>query len=275
MVHVPDITSNLVQLQDGVWTSPSVSKVSFPDTAPSNALKFQHHSLWVKHRVNCLVQVLKQYPPPGPLYDVGGGNGLLAAAFQNAGFEAVVVEPLLESARNARSRGLQVICSTLQEVGFQAHTLPALGMFDVLEHIDEDLDVLKYLRSLLRMDGRLFLTVPAYRFLWSTTDDHAGHKRRYTEGELKRKLGRAGFRLEYATYLFSFYVLPMFFLRTVPTILGLRRKHKPEINVREHLATSGALAPLIQWFGKREMGRIKTHRRIPFGSSCLIVARPG
>ena len=46
---------------------------------------------------------------------------------------------------------------------------------------------------LLRPGGRVYLTCPAYGFLWSVEDDYAGHRRRYTRRSLGATLRSAGF----------------------------------------------------------------------------------
>ena len=56
--------------------------------------------------------------------------------------------------------------------------------FDVLEHISEDEQFLRDVKKLLKPDGHILLTVPAYQFLWSELDRVLGHKRRYTRKEI-------------------------------------------------------------------------------------------
>ena len=61
-----------------------------------------------------------------------------------------------------QGRGLtSVICSTLQDAGFKPGTVPAAGLFDVLEHIEDDVGFLKTLNEILVPKGRVFLTVIA------------------------------------------------------------------------------------------------------------------
>jgi hypothetical protein len=50
--------------------------------------------------------------------------------------------------------------------------------------------------------------VPAFMWLWSHNDDINAHVRRYTAGELRRKLHAAGFRVRRMTYN-NFLVFPM------------------------------------------------------------------
>ena len=52
-------------------------------------------------------------------------------------------------------------------------------MFDVLEHIEEDFETIEILRTYLKDDGIMLITVPAYQWLYGTHDKFLHHKRRY------------------------------------------------------------------------------------------------
>ncbi len=51
--------------------------------------------------------------------------------------------------------------------GLRIALIGAIGLFDVLEHIENEAGFLKQLREVLKTGGRLYLTVPAFRWLWS------------------------------------------------------------------------------------------------------------
>ena len=72
-----------------------------------------------------------------------------------------------------------------------------IGMFDVLEHIPEELETLVALREALAPGGRLMLTVPAHQYLWSYFDEAAHHCRRYSSQEIRDRLVEAGFEVEF------------------------------------------------------------------------------
>jgi SAM-dependent methyltransferase len=68
----------------------------------------------------------------------------------------------------------------------------AICLFDVLEHIDEDSETLTKLINHLKPTGKIFITVPAYQWLWSAHDDFNHHKRRYTKRNLSNLLKKTG-----------------------------------------------------------------------------------
>jgi 2-polyprenyl-3-methyl-5-hydroxy-6-metoxy-1,4-benzoquinol methylase len=68
---------------------------------------------------------------------------------------------------------------------------------DVLEHIDDDRCAIRRIYNLLKPNGCLILNVPSYKFLFGKHDFSLGHKRRYSDSELKTKLEESGFKVEY------------------------------------------------------------------------------
>ena len=62
-----------------------------------------------------------------------------------------------------------------------------VGAFDVLEHLVEDEKALAQMFNAARPGGGLLVTVPQQRYLWSASDEHAMHQRRYSRAELREK----------------------------------------------------------------------------------------
>jgi SAM-dependent methyltransferase len=247
--------------------------VSYPSAGNETCYLIEDESFWFRHRNHCILECMHAYPPAGAVFDVGGGNGFVSLGMQNSGYEPVLVEPGLAGAHNARSRGLaDVICSTLEDAGFPAHSLPAIGIFDVVEHIDDEQGFLCQLRELLRPGGRIYVTVPAYRWLWSSDDVFSGHFRRYTRASLIREMNRAGFDVEFSSYFFAALPLPVLFARTLPGRFGSRNVAETHGGAREHLVPGG-LRKLVDALFDWERKAIGNRCSIPFGSSCLLVAR--
>ena len=86
-----------------------------------------------------------------------------------------------------------------------------IGAFDVIEHIDEEDEVLKEIYNSLKKGGSFIFSVPQHKFLWSIYDDLGFHKRRYTRKYLKQKLREHNFEI---THLSSFnsLLLPLMYI---------------------------------------------------------------
>lgn len=139
--------------------------------------------------------------------------------------------------------------------------------FDVLEHIEDDQAALNQIYQASCVGGGLILTVPQHRWLWSSTDDYAHHKRRYTRGELKSRVENAGFKVEYVTSFVSL---------LLPVMLASRLLQKSDAAADQmdagfkigKLANTllGAVMNIERWL-------ISCGISFPAGGSLLLVAR--
>ena len=275
-LDLSEIASNIERGPDGLWSARTDSRVSYPEAGNEICFAVEDCSFWFQHRNQCILEVIKSFPPPGPFFDVGGGNGYVASALQQAGLEVILVEPGPIGARNAIGRGVrQVVRATLQNVGFQPQSLPAVGLFDVVEHIEDDRAFLEKIHALLRPNGRVYITVPAMQWLWSEEDVRAGHWRRYTLTRLSQVLDAAGYVVEFATYFFAFLPLPILLRRVLPYRLGLARGNETEEQVprADHNPGNRYVKQVLQMLTARELSKIRSGQRVRLGTSCLAVAR--
>jgi len=275
-MDISEISTALHQENDGIWYGRSSTAVSYPDDGNAACFEVEDRSLWFTHRNHCIETVVSAYPPPGngAIFDIGGGNGVVSAHLKERGHEVVLVEPGSSGALNARHRGIDtVICATTETADFHNMTLPAVGLFDVIEHIKDDRRFLRHVYSLLKVDGRLYATVPAYPVLWSAEDEAAGHFRRYTLTELCGLLEKSGLRIEFATYIFKYLPLPIFLLRSLPyRLLGRKQRHSPNKVQRDHSTRNGVTRNSLNRVLRSELNSLRALRPLKFGASCLVVA---
>jgi SAM-dependent methyltransferase len=273
--NLSEIARNIELGQDGLWAARTVSDVSYPDSGNEFCFAVEESSFWFRHRNNCILELMKSLPPPGAFFDVGGGNGYVARAIQNAGLETILIEPGLSGAKNALKRGvLNVVRATLEDAAFLPEVLPAVGLFDVVEHIQEDRAFLTGISRLMTPGGRVYLTVPAFRWLWSGEDEEAGHWRRYTLQSVSKTLTHAGFEVEFATYFFGFLPLPILLFRALPHRIGFARTKGADGAARsDHELNSSLANRILQKLMRRELLNIAAGRPCSVGGSCLVVAR--
>lgn len=277
MADIHAISNGLRLGEDGIWYSADTRDVSYPSDGNDACFAVEDRSFWFKHRNDCIVAAVKSYPPADAetIFDVGGGNGFVSAGLAAAGFDVALLEPGKTGASNARRRGLDtVICATTDTADFKPNSLPAVGLFDVVEHIEDDLAFLKTVNDLLVRKGRLYVTVPAYSFLWSDKDVSAGHFRRYTLSGVCRVIKNAGFQIEFSSYIFRFLPLPIALFRALPHRLGLERSEPKKAKAeKEHVVKEGAVSRVLDAISILEIEKLKNRKPMSFGGSCLVVAR--
>lgn len=145
-----------------------------------------------------------------------------------------------------------------------------IGMFDVVEHIEEDEELFKKVYKALKTHGKILITVPANKKLWGRYDEVALHKRRYTKVELMKKLNDSGFTIEKISYFVS-WLLPVLLL-----FRYINNKRSKNLNNDEFLKKEIQIIPFLNtvflWI--LEMEAILIHFiNLPFGSSLIAIAR--
>lgn len=259
-------------LRNGIWFAKNNSGVSYPEDGNDKCLQIEEQSFWFRHRNNCIKELVSRFSANKVFWDIGGGNGYVSMGLQENGIETVLVEPGKAGVTNAKQRGIKnVICGTFHDVtsSLGKNQIEAAGAFDVIEHIKDDSAFIEEVNSTLVPNGKFYLTVPAYNFLWSDEDVEAGHFRRYTLSSISKVLEKAEFSIIYETYLFSFLPVPVFFLRTVPSLFNVKRNSNSVEKYKKEHKENLILRRFIQW----EQNQILDQKEIPFGSSCLIVAQ--
>ena len=133
----------------------------------------------------------------GEVLEVGCGVGtftrLLAASGCNV--LAVDIDAGFVEAAQAATAGLANVRIEAADVAEAAwrECFDTIVMLEVLEHIEDDLAILRRLNTALVARGRLVIKVPAMPSLYGAPDRAVGHYRRYTARGLERAMREAGF----------------------------------------------------------------------------------
>lgn len=178
-------------------------------------------------------------------------------------------EGLTHARRRVRCPLLQ---GDMRAVPFRSNVrFDVVGMFDVLEHLDDDRGALTAVRDLLRPDGVLLLTVPAAPELWSRFDVAAGHCRRYRAPDLASRLTSAGFTVEYLSPFMTALYPVAWLVRVARQRFG--RTHDPFDATTDELRIVPGVNAVMRWALLREVRFVRHRRVLPFGSSLVAVAR--
>ena len=96
---------------------------------------------------------------------------------------------------------VRLVAASVQALPFPSASFDIILSLDVVCNLWDDEAALREFRRVIRPNGRLFLQLPAYGWLWTGHDVAVGHKRRYTAAEVRRKLTATGWvpqRVDYA-----------------------------------------------------------------------------
>lgn len=269
------ISKRLIKNKLGIYHLPSKTEISYPLDGHQSCYQIEEKSFWFQHRNNVISEAVKKYNNENILFDVGGGNGFVSKRLQDDGLNTYIIEPRVDGSKNAKERGIKnVICATIQDIGLRHKSIYSIGLFDVVEHIQEDKRFLEDIYMYLKSNGYLYITVPAYSFLWSQEDIDTGHFRRYTLTSMTKILNESGFKIEYSTYIFSILVVPIFFFRVIfRRLLYNKNRRKISKANSDHEVKNTVLNKLLEKVFAFELFLIKKAIKIPFGGSCFIVCK--
>lgn len=153
------------------------------------------------------------------------------------------------------------------DLPFKDKTYDLVGAFDVLEHIEDQVGALKEWGRILKDDGAVVITVPAYQWLWTDHDISLHHKRRYTTKRLQQAAKQAGLKVEHNSYAIVF---------SLPLVAGFRFLNKA-LGRKADSETSYVNVP--KWmntvFTKSLYVEAQMHNVMPFpmGTSVVTILR--
>jgi len=206
------------------------------------------------------------------MLEVGCGNGSVLAFLKKNGIKIEGGDIFMEGLTFCRHRVNSVPLYQLDVLSLPFHNeFDVVGLFDVLEHIDNDKEALLEIRQALKRNGILLMTVPAYQFLWSYFDECSNHQRRYMRGELIAKLEQAGFTVKKASY-YMFFLFP---LLAAIRLIGNARQHGYNSQVKGRMSLETKTIPVVNevFLGLLRLERfLLRYFNLPFGGSLVVLA---
>ncbi len=171
---------------------------------------------WHVAKRKLVLRLLNRFAPaPGRLVEGGIGSGRNLVEFKKLGYNVTGFDLMPESVEHVRRRGIEDV--RVHDLGnpwpVDDSSLKAVVLLDVLEHVEDPVQVLTHVGDALADDGAVFITVPAYPWLFSRWDEQLGHFRRYTIQEFRRQACESGFRVQWLNHWNSF---------TLPAAMALR-----------------------------------------------------
>jgi hypothetical protein len=269
--------SNLTLAGNGIWIRSGLQKdmqVSYPAEGHSSCFQIEDSSFWFQHRNKVILNTYRLARGDSsevPFVDLGGGNGVVAKFLQDSGIPTILIEPGIQGVLNARSRGVHnVIHGAWEDFTLnQGKARFDVGLFDVLEHLEKPFDFLSTIVSSMEEGSCVLATVPAYQWLWSHEDIHAGHFRRYTLKGLEAEFERAGLRPVWSSGFFVFLIPFIFGLRRLPYLLNPRIERSSYNNAERDHKKSGFMNRMTEI----EERYLAKGRRLSFGASLMCLAR--
>ena len=159
------------------------------DLKERDALGDQADTHW--YYVSKARMITRHFPhKPRKILDVGAGLGWFSHWLLSNGYAetAVCVDPGYDTERTETLNGGQEIHYVR---AISATDADLVLLMDVLEHVDDDVALLREYWDKAASGTVFIITVPAFKFLWSAHDDYLDHRRRYTTTMLAQTIRSA------------------------------------------------------------------------------------
>jgi len=215
---------------------------------------FQVRRKWIFDRIK------KFIPPPAKVLETGCGTGNVSSFLAQKGYKVTGCEYYSE-ALDIAWPGFLKVQGDANNLPIEDNSFDIVGLFDMIEHFQDDMTPLKEAVRVLKKKGILVITVPAREELWSWFDEMSSHKRRYSMERLKQLLV-VEMKLKPLSieYMFMSLYAPM---------KWTRRKYQKSSN---QLKMNGLTNVLLSRFFDAER-LISKFLPLPIGTSLIAVAQ--
>ncbi len=213
----------------------------FDDNFP---VGIEHH-YWFAARNAVLGRALngairdKWIPAAPKILEVGCGTGIVVDGLARFGFDIQGVE----LGRPPRALAFDRMRSGLRAQDLDAAVraeVDTLMFLDVIEHVPDDVDLLRETLAAFPACRAVVVTVPGRPELWSDHDRYYGHYRRYTRRSLAKSLDAAGLDVGLTRYMFR----SLYAVAAGLTITG--RQRRPVMTAPRHPALHRAAAGFLK-----------------------------
>ena len=161
---------------------------------------------WFQSRKNIIEKIIKKNTKKKKLkiLDFGSGSGVNLSMLSKYGHVSI-----FETHKETQKYLKNLYKGTKFQVinSLKTHKFDLILMADVLEHIKNDKKQIKLLFKKLKKNGKILLTVPAFKSLFTHKDIILGHYRRYNIREIKEIFKK--FKVLKLTYFNFFLFIPI------------------------------------------------------------------
>lgn len=200
------------------------------------------------------------------ILDIGTGTGKMFELLSQYGGVTGIDNSRI-AIKFCRERGVtNVINADAQSIPFKDFSFDFVCAMDIIEHLNNDIISVREFYRVLRRNGILLLTVPAFMFLWGSHDEINIHKKRYNIKEISNIIRRTGFKIEKLSY-FNFLLFPVIFFIRVGKKLLKGKESKSDLKDYAYLINK-----VLEGIFSFERFLLK-YWNLPFGGSILCIAR--
>jgi SAM-dependent methyltransferase len=120
------------------------------------------------------------------ILNVGVATGASSAMLNQFGQVVSTEYDEVISTMTKKRLGIPIINCSVDNLPFENNLFDFVCAFDVIEHVEDDLEAINEMKRVCKNGGIICITVPAFMMLWSHHDVVNNHYRRYRSRDLLR-----------------------------------------------------------------------------------------
>lgn len=216
------------------------------------------------------IERVRRPQPTDLLLDCGAGTGLFAQEMERL-CRVMVLDDHEEALRLLRQRFRpdQILSLAGDQVPLPDASLEYVTALDVLEHVPDDVAVVRGFHRLLKPGGLAVVTVPASMALWSDWDVALHHFRRYSRPQLRALFPASDWEVVHANYTNVLVYPAVWGVRKWRALRGPDRRSSGTTRSEDRIPARPVNALLRAQFVQLAHWPVP----FPFGVSLVLVAR--
>lgn len=264
------------EIENGIisFVNDNAEKDIFDEALCNSLFEMEKKHFWHIGRKEIIWEVLssgiKEKINGLKMIEIGCGTGNILRFLKSKGLDMEGADTSLPALNLCKKRAdvpLYRIDPKKRTLPFLGESYDIIGLFDVLEHVEKDQVLLDEVYRICKRNGKIIITVPANKHIWSYFDVLSGHKRRYSKDEIVSKLEKAGFKIEKISY-YMFFLFPIVFLRKIKSSKNKNSQFGTLAETRTLPLINGIFLSILR-LEKILLSRIN----LPFGASIICLAK--
>ncbi|MFH1240049.1 MAG: class I SAM-dependent methyltransferase [Candidatus Diapherotrites archaeon] len=223
---------------------------------------------WYIARLELITQIFKDFYKGKKILDLCGGVASVPEISLEKGF--VLLDSSNEAVGYCKSKNINALEGDATKIPFGERSFDVVLALDALEHIPDDAKALSEIYRIIKKDGRVLISVPAFQSLWRQSDLDAGHLRRYSKKEIINKIEKAGFKAEKIFYWNFFLFFPLWIKTKLEVKPKKRKVSQHEVIFGDELEVNKVSNKILLSLLRVENFLIRNKLNFPFGVSLFL-----
>jgi len=222
---------------------------------------------WHWHKRAVVQSLLQKFASKGSVLDIGSGTGKILEELKEQGWKVAGIDGEKEAKEWSKKRGIEIALGDVSKsaLPFKDNSFDAVLALDILEHLPNDANLLNEAKRIVKENGIIIITVPAYSWFFTYWDTMLGHQRRYSKKDVEKLSHACKVKTLFISYYMAGLLLPFLVIRLFKQLTQTNSIPQSDFKIMPLASIS---LPLVSTYCKWEQQLLRK-RTLPFGLSLV------